>query len=378
MGSLPVSVLVQVQVMLLLALACLCLSTVHSSPSVCSVRCGVGEDETVHQRRQRTETDRFCWLFCNSTTVARSRETLPANYGREDLSDVPPMSRIINGKEAQRGQFPFAASLRIKYVSKLYVDLDRQFIHFCGGVIISTQAVLTAAHCVQQIRGRELYVAIGEHDINSLDPGEQNIRVRRIIKRPQFNPATFNNDIAVLHLMNPFEPSPTKQAVDLGRGVEILEKVEREQGSLTVLGWGVLEENGVHAERLNYVNVPHVNRDVCRVKMWPYLVNNGMFCAGNLEEGGVDACQGDSGGPIVYRRSPGVTSISPTTSVNTPEEDLAVNTTLSANGAEAEGDWVLTGLVSWGIGCAKPDLPGIYTNVLNYQDWVRNNMLIQQ
>ena len=31
-----------------------------------------------------------------------------------------------------------------------------------------------------------------------------------------------------------------------------------------------------------------------------------MFCAGNLEEGGVDACQGDSGGPIVYRRSPGV------------------------------------------------------------------------
>ena len=72
--------------------------------------------------------------------------------------------------------------------------------------------------------------------------------------------------------MNPFEPSPTKQAVDLGRGVEILEKVEREQGSLTVLGWGVLEENGVHAERLNYVNVPYVNRDVCRVKMWPYLV----------------------------------------------------------------------------------------------------------
>ena len=35
-------------------------------------------------------------------------------------------------------------------------------------------------------------------------------------------------------------------------------------------------------------------------------MNNGMFCAGNLEEGGVDACQGDSGGPIVYRRSPGV------------------------------------------------------------------------
>ena len=61
------------------------------------------------------------------------------------------------------------------------------------------------------------------------------------------------------------------------------------------------------------------------------------ICAGDLA-GGKDSCQGDSGGPLVCINS--------------------------------ENEPVLVGITSWGEGCAKPELPGIYTNVANYQNWI--------
>ena len=64
-----------------------------------------------------------------------------------------------------------------------------------------------------------------------------------------------------------------------------------------------------------------------------------MFCAGPWS-GGKDSCQGDSGGPIV---------------------DLS------------QGYAQLVGIVSWGIGCAAPHYPGIYTEVTHYLDWLEQN-----
>ena len=61
-----------------------------------------------------------------------------------------------------------------------------------------------------------------------------------------------------------------------------------------------------------------------------------MICAG-VPEGGKDACQGDSGGP------------------------------LACGG-------LLTGIVSWGYGCARPDYPGVYSEVAYFKDWVENNV----
>lgn len=67
------------------------------------------------------------------------------------------------------------------------------------------------------------------------------------------------------------------------------------------------------------------------------------ICAG-LAEGGKDACQGDSGGPFMCRNP------------NNPSQ------------------WYLAGIVSHGLGCARPNEPGVYTKVSKYVDWIAENI----
>ena len=85
-----------------------------------------------------------------------------------------------------------------------------------------------------------------------------------------------------------------------------------------------------------------------------------MLCAG-YKEGGVDACKGDSGGPLVCRdkHNSGETSISivfPTFHIRHPGY-FHVTTLLADN-------FILAGVVSWGLGCGKADTPGVFTEVI--------------
>lgn len=82
--------------------------------------------------------------------------------------------------------------------------------------------------------------------------------------------------------------------------------------------------------------MPVIADDVCEDMYYAlfYDYDRRMMCAG-LPEGGADACQGDSGGPLV-------------------------------------ADGVQVGIVSWGYGCARPEAPGVYTEVAHYADWVKS------
>ncbi|CBY08977.1 unnamed protein product [Oikopleura dioica] len=92
----------------------------------------------------------------------------------------------------------------------------------------------------------------------------------------------------------------------------------------------------VFPEELNCVTVDLVDSDYCNSpSSYSGWVYEGMFCAGIMPEGGKDACQGDSGGPVRM------------------------------------GDDVI-GITSWGLGCAQSYLPGVYTDVGFYSDWIGN------
>merc|ERR1712130_626619 len=89
------------------------------------------------------------------------------------------------------------------------------------------------------------------------------------------------------------------------------------------------------------MTIPYIDNNTCRRVMSSYSIFSGNLCAGDPKYGQKDACQGDSGGPIVFRGNSG---------------------------------WELAGLVSWGVGCAKPGYAGIYTNVAHYRSWIFDTM----
>ena len=107
---------------------------------------------------------------------------------------------------------------------------------------------------------------------------------------------------------------------------------------MTVAGWGVLQEGGFQlAGIMQEVNVPVVPLDTCKNALHPYEITGNMLCAGGVK--GQDACQGDSGGPLM-----GTHPVSNQT--------------------------YLAGVVSWGIGCGREDLFGVYTKVSKYENWI--------
>ncbi|XP_053922225.1 transmembrane protease serine 6 isoform X3 [Cuculus canorus] len=107
-----------------------------------------------------------------------------------------------------------------------------------------------------------------------------------------------------------------------------------------ITGWGALKEGGHISNVLQKVDVQLIQHDVCS-EAYHYMISPRMLCAG-YQQGKKDACQGDSGGPLACK--------------------------------EPSGRWFLAGLVSWGMGCARPDHYGVYTRITQVLGWMNQTM----
>lgn len=221
--------------------------------------------------------------------------------------------RIVGGENTTIEEFPWQ------------VSMEFMGSHRCGGSIIASNKIVTAAHCVRGVILKYLQVRVGATHVGK---DGQLVGVMKIIEHEDYNIPSLNNDIALLFLDKDLIFDDTHQPIPLpihGRNVPA--------GSIAlVTGWGALEQGGPSPSQLQYVAVPIVEDGLCEVAVRGVIPQT-MICAGRYVEGGADSCQGDSGGPLVV-------------------------------------SGVLQGVVSWGYGCAQEKLPGVYTRVSNFRNWI--------
>ncbi|OLF12576.1 S1 family serine peptidase [Actinophytocola xanthii] len=229
-----------------------------------------------------------------------------------------PNKRIVGGAPASLGEYPYFVSLQSS--SGGTGDF------FCGGSLLTTTKVLTAAHCVDGgTTPASLQVTVGGTTLSGGDVGVVR-NISGIAVHPGWNPGTFQNDVAVLTLASPITRTDSgAQWLRLAQGNE-LNLVDPGDTS-TVIGHG---STGLasSSNQLLEVAVP-IQADATMTQPQVYGSDFDpatMIGAGPLA-GGQDSCQGDSGGPLV---------------ITSPTQDIQV------------GD------VSWGTGCALPNKPGVY------------------
>ena len=211
-------------------------------------------------------------------------------------------ARIVGGTAALAGAYPFAAALATK-----------TRVHYCGGTLIAPRFVLTAAHCQVEVGDVAL---VGASDLRSA----QAVHIAESRIHPRFDAVTLDNDVAIAVLA---ENAGVLAATFEGAG-------DVRPPSAMVIGWGTTVEGGETTSALQQVRVPFWPHADCK-KVYPGLTPR-QVCAGLLA-GGADSCQGDSGGALL-------------------------------TGSAAAG-WKQIGIVSYGTGCARPGVPGVYTDVRN-------------
>ncbi|XP_055308154.1 venom protease-like [Sitodiplosis mosellana] len=248
---------------------------------------------------------------------------------------------VVGGINSPQGGYPWMALLG--YVNNLGEQSWK-----CGGSLITSRHVLTAAHCV--IRTLTL-ARFGEHDINSDQDGPvQDININRKNRHPNFNKRLGTNDIAILHLEHDVIFSNRVRPICIPTDEPMLSRSFVGE-TVSVAGWGRLQEGGRSSNVLQKLQLPVLNNFECKERFRTQgrllsedQFDNSIICAGDLN-GGHDSCQGDSGGPMMYPVQVGGRSL-----------------------------FYQIGIISYGIGCARVDTPGVYTRVSEFIDWIQDEI----
>lgn len=278
------------------------------------------------------------------------------DVGRQTVAFITPphcgaltiSNKIFGGEEAEITEFTWMVKLEYKNESGLILSE-------CAGSLINERYVLTAAHCVvgpiEQKIGKLVTIFIGDQANSSsynynhyeYSPSSQRFGVESVIvhKHYGYDPFTNvheHNDIALIRLNMSVDFNNYIQPVCLP--VPTLQKELTEGQPLTVAGWG---HTGLsrHSRVKKKVHLPLFSMEKCRhIFETQTSLSDEQLCAGGVFY--EDACTGDSGGPLMRLHS---------------------------------ASWVLEGVVSFGRqSCGQENIPGIYTRVRSYIDWIADHM----
>jgi len=239
---------------------------------------------------------------------------------------------IVNGRDAVLGAYPWQASLQYEGS------------HFCGGALISSEYVLTAAHCITMGPQGGFKVVLGLHDQKRSAGQPEEYDVESTVAHADFsmpqNGKFITNDIAIIKLAQPYNTGNAFAQV-----IEMAEEGDNfDDGECKLTGWGRLSGFGNKLpDILQEVDTTAISTASCS-KLWKswmpgmsFTMEQSQICFYNGKGG---ACQGDSGGPAICKK---------------------------------DGNWVLAGVTSGGSPVCNVKKPSVYTRVSEFRDWISEN-----
>jgi trypsin len=261
---------------------------------------------------EATNTKRF---IRNTRTIGKDDD----NNKRNLQVDIQP--RIVGGSIADGTDYPFYA-----------IPIGGRGL--CGATLVHPDILVSAAHCAGIFERNT--VALGTSVITG-DDALETISVETEYPHPDFSYNTLQNDVMVIKLSSASTATPVT--------LNNVSSTPSDSSSATVIGFGSTYEGGRPSQNLLEVQVEIVDYDTCYNKYWqPFwgsnIVDDKMICAGTPADSvnDADSCQGDSGGPL-----------------------------LTSSGS-------IIGIVSFGSGCGRSGIPGVYTRVSGVLDFIRSGI----